>query len=45
MPVQMDLTRELRTPNALAQLVHYVSQVSATDELDLIEWKEIALPG
>src|ERR1022692_1135514 len=39
MAVQIDQTRELRTPNALAQLVYAVTQVSPNDELDWIEWK------
>jgi hypothetical protein len=39
MPVQIDLTRELRTPNALAQLVYAVAKASPNDELDWIEWK------
>lgn len=39
MPVQIDLSTALRTPNALAQLVFAVTQASANDELDWIEWK------
>src|ERR1700761_2487759 len=39
MPVQIDHNRDPRTPNALAHLVLAVTQASANDELDWIEWK------
>lgn len=39
MPVQIDLTRELRTSAELGQLVDAVTQASPNDELDWIEWK------
>lgn len=39
MSLQIDTRTALRTPNALAQLLFAVTQASANDELDWIEWK------
>jgi hypothetical protein len=39
MPVEINHSRELRTPNELAQLVYAVVKAAANDELDWIEWK------
>ncbi len=39
MPVRFNHTRDPRTPQVLADLVHAVGQASPSDELDWIEWK------